>query len=94
MKDIKITVKRQKTELKTFIVCFLVAFCLNVYAIIAYDGKWKELFFSIGFVLSTAVAFYAVWTVLRACVYMIRWTFCRKAAKADSQQPDNEPTQQ
>ncbi len=72
MKDIKITVRRQKTELKTLIVCFLVAFCLNVYAIVAYDGKWKELFFSLGFVVVTAVTIYVLWTAVRLCAYTIR----------------------
>lgn len=74
MKDIKITVRRQKTELKTFFVCFLVAFCLNVYSIIAYDGKWKELFCSLGFVVASAVTIYVLWTVVRLCAYMIRRT--------------------
>lgn len=74
MKDIKITVRRQKTELKTFFVCFLVAFCLNVYAIIAYDGKWKELFFSLGYVVASAVTLYVLWTIVRLCAYMIRST--------------------
>lgn len=94
MKDITITVKRQKTELITFLVCFLVAFGLNVYAIIVFDGKWKELFLSIGFVLSTTVVFYVVWTFLRACVYIIRWAFGKKTVKTSRQQPDNEPKQQ
>lgn len=74
MKDIKITVRRQKTELKTFFVCFLVAFCLNVYSIIAYDGKWKELFCSLGFVVASALTIYVLWTVVRLCAYMIRRT--------------------
>lgn len=72
MKDIIITKRRQKTELKTFLVCFLVAFCLNVYAIVAYDGKWKELFFSLGFVVAAAVTLYVLFTVIRVCVYVIR----------------------
>jgi hypothetical protein len=74
MKDITITKERQKKELKTFLVCFLIAFCLNIYSIIAYDGKWKELFWSLGFVITAAVAFYAVWTVIRVCIYIIRRT--------------------
>lgn len=65
MKEIKISVKRQKKELMVFLVCLLIAFCLNIYAIIAYDGKWSELFWSLGFVCAAAIVLYMVWAVLR-----------------------------
>ncbi|MGI6242327.1 MAG: hypothetical protein ACOYJK_02130 [Prevotella sp.] len=69
MKDIIITKERQKKELKMFLVCFVIAFCLNIYAIIAYDGKWKELFWSLGFVISAAILLYLLVVVIRLCIY-------------------------
>ena len=73
MKDITITKQRQKTELLTILVCLVIAFCLNVYAIIAYDGKWSELFWSLGFVVATAILLYILWTAVR-----IVWALIKK----------------
>lgn len=72
MKEIKISVKRQKKELMVFLVCLLIAFCLNIYAIIAYDGKWSELFWSLGFVCAAAFLFYTIWTVIRIVFFYIK----------------------
>lgn len=74
MKDIniKITARRQKAELLSLLVCFVIAFGLNVYAIIAYDGKWSELFWSLGFVATTTGVLYAVWTLLRLAVWLVK----------------------
>ena len=71
MKDIVITVKRIRRELTWFGAMFVIAFALNIFAIIAYDGKWTELFMSLGFVLTTAVALYLVVAVLRIVVNTI-----------------------
>lgn len=78
MKDIIITSKRQRTELWTILVCFLMAFALNVYAIISYDGQWNELFWSLGFVAATTVLLYAVWTLLRLLCYGCKKLFNNK----------------
>lgn len=78
MKDIIITKQRQKTEFITILVCFILAFALNLYAIIAYDGQWKELFWSLGFVAVTTAVFYAVWTVVRVAFYIIRKLITKK----------------
>lgn len=78
MKDIIITKQRQKTEFITILVCFILAFALNLYAIIAYDGQWKELFWSLGFVAVTTVIFYAVWTIARIAFYIIRKLITKK----------------
>ena len=37
--DIKLTVKRQKTEILIWIVCFIIAFGLNVYSIISFGTQ-------------------------------------------------------
>ena len=71
MKDIVITGKRIRRELTWFGAMFVIAFALNIFAIIAYDGKWTELFMSLGFVLTTAVALYLVVAVLRIVVNTI-----------------------
>ncbi|MBQ6653424.1 MAG: hypothetical protein IJM81_08585 [Prevotella sp.] len=65
MKDIKISTKRQKQELLTLLVCIVIAELLNVYAIIAYDGKWSQLITSIGYVLVFGLLLYLSWTALR-----------------------------
>lgn len=69
MKDIIITRRRQRTEILTLLVCFVIAFGLNVYAIIAYGGQWSELFWSLGFVIAATAFLYAVWTLLRLICY-------------------------
>lgn len=76
MKDIKITAKRQKTELITLLVCIVIAVLFNVYAIIAYDGKWSELFSAAGYTLVFGVLLYLSWTALR-----ISWEILRSVTK-------------
>ncbi|MBQ8047309.1 MAG: hypothetical protein IJ196_05225 [Prevotella sp.] len=78
MKDIIINRRRQRLELLALLVCFVIAFGLNVYAIIAYDGKWSELFWSLGFVVATTIVLYIAWTILR----LLFW-FCRQFIKKD-----------
>ena len=74
MKDIIISSKRQKREITSFLVCFIIAFALNVYAIIK---KWSELFWSLGFVVATAVALYLLWVVARLIFAGIKSLFHR-----------------
>ncbi len=75
MKDIIITKKRQKIELITLSVCFIIAFALNIYAIIEYNGKWNELFWSLGFVITATFIIYIMWTVLRIIAHFIYSSF-------------------
>lgn len=77
MKDIVITKKRQKTELLSILVCFIIAFGLNLYAVIAYDGKWTEIFTCVGFMIMTTAVFYVLWTLLRLIVYLIKKTIAK-----------------
>lgn len=78
MKDIIITKKRQQTELKTLLVCFILAVILNIYAIISYQGKWTELFTSIGFMVTSSVVIYAAYSVIRIAVYLIKRCLTKK----------------
>jgi nitrate reductase NapE component len=72
MKDIIITPKRQRTELRAFLVCFVIAFLLNVGAVIAYAAPAWELVTSIFYVLTFAVALYVAWVVVRLLYYGIK----------------------
>lgn len=72
MKDTIITTKRKKIELFTLIVCFVIAFLLNLYAIIKYDTSFSELFTSLGYVVVAALVIYAIWTIIRLLFYGIK----------------------
>ena len=43
MKEIVLSVKRQKTEIKIFCVCIALAYLMNIISIIAYGTSWSEL---------------------------------------------------
>lgn len=43
MKDIILPVKRQKTEIKIFCTCIILAYLLNIISIISYGTEWSEL---------------------------------------------------
>lgn len=76
MKDIVISRNRQIKELLVFLLCFLIAFGLNVYAIIEYDGKWNELFWSLGFVLTATIVLYVLIGLIRIVLHCL--FNCRK----------------
>ena len=69
MKDIIITAKRKKTEIITYLICFLIANLANLYAIIRYDTSFLELFTSIGYVFITSIILYIFWIVIRIAIY-------------------------
>ena len=69
MKDILITKKRQKTELKVWLLCLAAAFGLNIYAIATYEGQWSELFWSLGFVTVTSFVIYGLIGLIRLICY-------------------------
>ena len=79
MKDIKfkITAKRQKTELIIWGICFLFAFMLNVYSIIAFGTEWKELYTQLLWVLSLSIGFYFLILFLR----ILYWLVCSMLRK-------------
>ena len=43
MKEIVLSVKRQKTEIKIFCVCIALAYLMNIISIITYGTSWYEL---------------------------------------------------
>jgi NADH:ubiquinone oxidoreductase subunit K len=72
MKDIVFTSKRQRTELILLVVCFLVSFLMNVYAIVAFNTEWKELYTQLLWVLAIAVLLYAVSVGVRLLYFGVR----------------------
>lgn len=78
MENIVITPKQIKGEVVRILCCFVIAFGLNVYAIIAYDGKWSELFWSLGFVAATTAILYAVLIAVRLTVWIIKKLITKK----------------
>lgn len=79
LKPILISVRRQKIEMVSFLVCFALAYLADIISIILWDGSWKELYSVIGYVLALAVLFYIVWSILRLAYYLILLPFRRKA---------------
>ena len=72
MKDTLITVKRKRTEIITLLVCFVLAFLLNIACIFIYKTPFKEVFTQIGYVVVITVALYLIWTALRLLVWLIQ----------------------
>lgn len=75
MKDIIITAKIIKTELLSFLVCFIIANLLNVYAIITYKTAFIELITQLGYIFLFSVALYILWSLLRIIFYFARKLF-------------------
>jgi hypothetical protein len=72
MKDITITGKRVRYELTSLLVCFIISFILNIGAIIFYESPWTEIFTSIFYVITFAIALYVAWIIIRLIVCCIK----------------------
>jgi hypothetical protein len=72
MRDTLITARRKKTELITALVCFVLAFLLNIVCIIVYKTPFKEVFTQIGYIIVIAIGLYVAWTAIRLLVWLIR----------------------
>ena len=81
MKEIILTPKRQKRELLTLLVCLAIAFCLNIYAVVAYKSPAWEIVTSLGYVVVFAAVLYALWTGLRLIAWGLRRLITRKKTK-------------
>lgn len=57
MKDIIITSKKLKQERNIYLLSFLLAFIINVIAIIIYSRPWIEIISQIGYVIVRVVYF-------------------------------------
>lgn len=72
MKDTLITAHRKKVELLTWLVCFVMANLLNLYAIIAYKTSFLEVLTSFFYVIMFSYVLYVIWSVLRLVIYGVR----------------------
>lgn len=72
MKDIVLSVKRQKTEIKIFCVCIVLTYLMNIVSIIAYGTSWSELWTQLPWMLLITCGFYGLSVVLRLLYYGIR----------------------
>jgi len=77
MKDTVITAKRKKTEFIAFIVCFIIANLLNIYAIVRYDTSAWEILTSLGFVLVASLVLYVLWILARLVFFGIKKAFSK-----------------
>lgn len=60
MKDIIITSKKIKRERNIYILCFVLAFIINIIAIIVYTRPWVEMFSQIGYVFVISLFIYFI----------------------------------
>jgi hypothetical protein len=78
MKDITISGKRIRTELRWLLVCFMAAIIFNVYAIIRYKTSWAEFITSIHVLLILSGVLYVMLLFLRGLVTLILRFSARK----------------
>jgi hypothetical protein len=67
MKEITISVKRQWTELKWLALSFVLAFLMNVIAILIYNTPWSELWSQLLWVIALTFPVYLLTALIR-CV--------------------------
>ncbi len=72
MKDTLITARRKRNELFSWLVCFVIANLLNLYAIVTYKTSYVELFTSIFYVIIFSCILYMIWAFLRIFYYGIK----------------------
>lgn len=79
MNNTVITAKRKKTEVITWLVCFIIANLANLYAIITYSNtSFMELLTSLGYVFITSLALYFLWSAIRIVFYRSKSLFKSK----------------
>lgn len=78
MKDTLLTARRKRTELITFLICFILANLVNLYSIITYNTPLSEMITSIFYVLIFSVALYVLWSLLRILFWGVKSLFVRK----------------
>ena len=78
MKDIIITSKKLKQERNIFLLSFLLAFIINVIAIIIYSRPWIEIISQIGYVIVISFFFYLILWIPRGILSVLIRLFRRK----------------
>lgn len=72
MKALVISPKRLKKELIIFTICFIIAFIMNIIAIIRFKTPWYEMFTQIGYVLIITISIYFIIVLFRSLLFLIR----------------------
>lgn len=72
MKELVISSKRLKKEILIFAICFIIAFAVNVIAIIYFKTPWYEMFTQIGYVLLITISLYFIVIAIRFIAFLIR----------------------
>lgn len=78
MKDIVVTAIRLRRERNVYLICFLLAFLLNLVAVVCFDRPWIELFSQLGYVVVISVVLYLLLWIPRLLVAGARRVFRRK----------------
>jgi len=78
MKDYTLTAKRQKKELSILLYCFIVAFLLNIAAIIIYKTPWVEVVTQIGYVVVVGVILYGLLLLFRLIIASVKALLTRR----------------
>lgn len=78
MKDIVVTASRLRRERNVYLVCFLLAFLLNLVAVVSFDRPWIELFSQLGYVVVISVVLYLLLWIFRLLAAGVRRVFCKK----------------
>ena len=78
MKDIIITSKKLKQERNIFLLSFLLAFIINVIAIIIYSRPWIEIISQIGYVIVISFFIYLILWIPRGILIFLSDLFRRK----------------
>lgn len=78
MKDIIITSKKLKQERNIYLLSFLLAFIINVIAIIIYSRPWIEIISQIGYVIVISFFIYLILWIPRGILIFLSHLFQRK----------------
>ena len=71
MKDITITAKRLRIELKWLLISLALAIILNVYSIIKYNTSWSELITSLHLVVLMSLILYVLLLFFRGLASLL-----------------------
>lgn len=78
MKDIIITSQKLKRERNIYLLSFILAFIVNVIAIIAYSRPWIEVISQIGYVIVISIFIYFILWIPRGILSVLIRLFRRK----------------
>jgi hypothetical protein len=73
MKKIIITGKHLKREFFIWLLSFIAAFILNVYAIAKYETSWIELYSQIGYIAMISIMLYIASWAFRVLFFLVKY---------------------